>query len=225
VIAGFLAWTVAGLALTAGLVYGVYRRCRTPGAPRGFTIADWITASRLALIAPTLWLLASGRYRAAAISYIILGLTDVVDGVIARRRRETSAFGVFLDPLADILSTFSVFTVLVIDGLVPRWLYALLTFRYLMLAVGAVWLSRRFGRIELHATIPGKIVGVVQAAGVLWVLYAASAGREPGASDGPLFAFLGLGFVAIVVSQAVIGYRHIRRASTRAKGWQRGSSR
>jgi hypothetical protein len=94
-----------------------------------------------------------------------------------------------------------------------------------MLSVGSLLLMRFSGPIEFRSTVPGKIVGVVQAGGILWILLAARAGREPDAADGPLFAFLGLGFVAIVVSQAIIGYRYIRRAPPRAKGWHGGSSR
>ena len=210
------AWTILGLALTAALVF-VVRRAHARGTVR-FSIADWLTMLRLALTAPTVWLLARGHYRYAAILYGVLIATDVADGIIARRRRETTPFGMFLDPLADILSTFAVYTVFVIGGWVPVWLYLLLLARYLMLCVGALVLSRTSGPMEFHATVPGKIVGVVQAAGVLWILHAAAQGRERVPGDGPLFAFLGLGFVSIVVSQAIIGYRHVRRASARARG-------
>jgi len=224
-VTGLIAWSLAGLALTALVVRAVHRRTNARGAPLRPGIADQLTVLRIALIAPTVWLLAHGRYLSGAILYAFLIATDVADGIVARQRGETSAFGVFLDPLADILSTFAVFTVLVIQHLVPWWLYALLAFRYLMLGVGSLFLSRYSGPVEFHATLPGKIVGVVQAAGVLWILRPGEPGREPGASDGPLFAFLGLGFVAIVVSQSIIGYRHIRRARPRARGWHGGSSR
>lgn len=180
--------------------------------------ANWITLARLVLIAPTVWLLATERYFAAALCYGILVLTDVADGIVARARHETSYFGVIMDPLADILSTFAVFTVFVIDGFVPWWLYAILCVRYLMLGVGSAIISRRAGPIEFRATVPGKVVGVVQAACALWIMLAAARGDAHTPANGPLFAFLSLGFLSIVVSQAIIGYRHIRRASARARG-------
>ena len=218
------AWSLAGLALTAVLVWAVRRRVPPVGGKR-IGIADWLTILRLALIIPTVWLLARGHFVQAAACYTVLIITDVADGVVARRRGETSPFGVILDPVADILSTFAVFTVLVIDGFIPLWLYLLLAFRYLTLGIGSLVLSRTSGPLEFHATIPGKIVGVVQAASVLWILRAAAQGHVRPPGDGPLFAFLGLGFVSIVISQALMGSQHIRRASARARGWHGGSSR
>lgn len=222
---GLAAWSILGLACTAALVALVRRRCVTAGKRARIGVADWLTISRLLLIAPTVWLIANERILAGAICYVVLIATDVADGIVARRRGETSPFGVFLDPLADILSTFAVFTVLLVDGFVPLWLWLLLVIRYLMLGVGSLVLSRTHGRIEFHATIPGKVVGVVQAAGVLWILRAAALGSDRVPGDGPLFAFLGLGFLSIVVSQTIIGYRHVRREPPRARGWHSGSSR
>ena len=212
---GLILWSAVGIVLTALLVRIVWR---WRGARARPGIADWLTILRLALIAPTVWLLARGQFIPAATCYAILIATDVADGIVARRRNESTSFGVFLDPLADVLSTFAVFTVLVLDGLVPLWVYLLLVVRYLMLGVGSLLLSRSTGPMEFHATLPGKIVGVVQAAAVLWVLRAASEGAGFIPGHGPLFAFLGLGFVSIVASQAIIGYRHIRRARPRARG-------
>lgn len=211
---GLFAWSLVGLAVSAALSWLVWRWRGEGQRPR---IADWLTILRLALIAPTAWLLARHDYLAAAICYAILAASDVADGIIARRRRESSRFGTFLDPLADVLSTLAVFTVLVALGLVPRWLYLVLLFRYLMLAVGSLAISRVRGPIEFRSTLPGKIVGVIQGTAVLWILAAEARGAAiPG--SGPLFAFLGLGFVSIVVSQAIIGYRHIRRVPPRARG-------
>jgi phosphatidylglycerophosphate synthase len=224
-VAGFVAWFLAGLVLTALLASAIFRWRHDGRMPWRLRAADWLTLSRFALIAPTVWLVAHDQFLAGAACYLVLGATDVADGIIARRRGETSAFGVILDPLADILSTFAVFSALVFAGLVPLWLYLLLILRYVSLGVGALVLSRRWGPIAYHATLPGKIVGVVQAAGVLLILVATGLGVSWQPLSGPLFAFLGLGFVSIVISQAIIGYRHVARAVRRAKGWHRGSSR
>lgn len=210
-----LLWSLGGLVLTVVLIWGV-RRGRGAGDER-LRIADWFTVARLVLIAPTAWLLARHHFIAAALGYLFLGLTDIIDGIVARARGETSAFGMFLDPLADILSTAAVYTVFLVDGFIPRWLYALMLLRYLPLAVGALVLSRRFGPVDFRSTIPGKIVGVVQASVALWIMASAARGvATPG--SGPLFAFLATGFVSIVVSQTVIGYRHVRRAPPRTRG-------
>jgi len=210
-----LAWTLAGLALTGVLVWGVRRGCGARDAP--MRLADRITILRLVLVAPTVWCLLRYHYLAAAFCYLALIVTDVADGIVARRRHESSASGVFLDPLADILSTFAVFTVFVADGFIPVWLYGLLLVRYLMLGVGSFILTRASGPIDFHSTVPGKIVGVVQASVALWIMAWAARGVATPAG-GPLFAFLGAGFVSIVISQTVLGYRHVRRAPPRTRG-------
>jgi hypothetical protein len=79
-----------------------------------------------------------------------------------------------------------------------------------MLGLGSLWLTRAFVPIAYRSTIPGKIVGVLQAGIAVWIMWQAAHGRAGAASNGPLFAFLALGFVSIVISQAVIGYRHAR---------------
>jgi cardiolipin synthase len=208
--------SLAGLALTLVLIWGV-KRGRGARDER-LRLADRITALRLLFVAPTVCLLAQHHFIAAAVLYFLLGITDVVDGMIARARHETSAFGTFLDPLADILSTAAVFTVFLVDGLIPRWLYALLLLRYIPLAVGSFFLTRARGAVDFSSTVPGKIVGVVQASTALWVMVSAARGVRPAPGSGPLFAFLAAGFVSIVVSQTVIGYRHVRRAPRRARG-------
>ena len=213
-IVDFVLWFSAGLALTFLIVWGVRRGRGARG--QSLRVADWITVVRLALIAPTTWLLARGHFLPGAFLLFLLGFTDVVDGTVARRRGETSPFGMFLDPLADILSTFAVFTVFLLDGLVPRWLYGLMLLRYVPLGV-FVLVFRRTGPIDFRSTIPGKIVGVVQVSVAFWIILWAAHGVRPAPFSGPLFAFLAIGFVSIVVSQTVIGYRHVR-AHRRARG-------
>lgn len=210
------AWTLAGLVLTLVLVRGVRRGRGAHHEP--LRLADWITVARFVLIAPAVWLLARHHFVAAIICYFLLGLTDVADGMVARRRAEASAAGMVLDPLADILSTSAIFTVFVVDGLIPRWLYALMLLRYLPLAVGSFILTRTIGPVDFKSTVPGKIVGVVQALVALWIMIWAARGVRPAPADGPLFAFLAVGFVSIVLSQAVIGYRQVRRAHARERG-------
>jgi phosphatidylglycerophosphate synthase len=106
----------------------------------------------------------------------------------------------FLDPIADILSTSAVFTVFVLHGFIPRWLYVLLLLRYVPLGVGSLVLTRTTGPIDFRSTIPGKIVGVVQATVAFWIILWAARGVRPAPFSGPLFAFLAAGFVSIVVS-------------------------
>jgi len=225
----FLGWCVAGGAATA-LLAAANARLFVSGtsvraADARIGLANVLTLARFALIAPTLRLLLTAHYAEAAVVYGLLTVTDVADGVVARARRETTEFGVIMDPLADIASTFAVFSGFVVDNLIPVWLYLLLIARYAMMLVGSLVLFLATGPIEFRATVPGKVVGVVQTVGTVWIMVAAAGGKAGPARDGLLFAFLGLGFASIVVSQAFMGWRYIRRVAPRGGGWQGGSTR
>ncbi|HXV13996.1 MAG TPA: CDP-alcohol phosphatidyltransferase family protein, partial [Candidatus Krumholzibacteria bacterium] len=208
----FVVWTLAGGVATAVLAVAMSRlfgrgseRLTSLGLPNALTLA------RLVLIAPTVVLLLDARYPEALVCYFVLFATDVADGIVARRRGTVSEFGVVADPLADVLSTFAIFTVFLVRGWCPLWLYALLSARYAMLFVGSFFLFLASGPFTFRATVPGKIVGVVQAFGACLVIGGAMAGGLDPAIEKVLFAFLGIGFASIVLSQAVIGWRLARR--------------
>jgi hypothetical protein len=114
-----------------------------------------------------------------------------------------------------VASTFAVYAVFFRDGLVPAWLFGILSVRYAMLFIGSLSLTMATGPIRYQATVPGKIVGVVQAVGACLIAAGAWAGGLDPATQGVLFAFLGIGFASIVISQAVIGWRLARRRVSR----------
>jgi cardiolipin synthase len=177
-------------------------------------IANQLTMVRFFLIVPVVVLFAHGHLIASLILYVVLGLTDVADGVVARRRREQTEFGVVMDPLADVFSTAAVFAAFLAAGLVPLWLFLILMLRYGMLIVGSFVLFLATGPIEFRATIPGKIVGILQAIGIIIIVSCLLLGAEWERNIAPvLFPLLGLIFASIVVSQAIIGYRHLKRCS------------
>lgn len=175
-------------------------------------VANHLTIARFILIAPATVLFAHGLYLAGIVAYAVLGLTDVADGIVARRRDERSEFGVVMDPLADVVSTAAVFAALTVRGLVPSWLLILLLVRYAMLIIGSHILFVIVGRYEIRATVTGKIVGVVQALGVVAIVLGSVVWHDAWERLSPrLFQLLGLGFASIIVSQLVIGLRHLSR--------------
>lgn len=220
-VTGFVGWVLAGGVATALLCRAMSPTFRTGAAPDEVRLASLglpnaLTLLRFVLIAPTVVLLVDARYPEALGCYVVLFATDVADGIEARRRNLTSEFGVVADPLADVVSTFAVFTVFVIQGLCPPWLYALLCVRYAMLALGSAGLRMATGPFSFQATVPGKIVGVVQAFGASLLIAGAHMGGLDASTERVLFAFLGIGFASIVVSQAVIGWRLARRRLSRS---------
>lgn len=184
------------------------------GAVIPLNLANKFTIIRFLLVPPLLFLIADDRFTAALIVYIICVATDVIDGFIARWREERTQFGTVMDPLADVFSTGAVFAALLVKDFIPLWVFLLLIIRYGILFVGTTVLFFTKGPLTFKATLVGKIVGVLQAAAVILIVGFALSGAEMGpAAEKCIFAYLGLIFCSVIVSQLVIGARIICRRS------------
>ena len=76
----------------------------------------------------------------AFVLFLAAGLSDAVDGYLAKRFHMTTELGAYLDPLADKTLIVSIYITLGINGLIPGWLVILVVSRDIMI-VGAVMLS------------------------------------------------------------------------------------
>jgi hypothetical protein len=96
-------------------------------------------------------------------------------------------------------------------GVVPLWLFVILMLRYAMLIVGSLLLFLTVGPIRFKATIPGKVVGLVQAVAISFIIGYSLSGTDWLDPIMPIrYPVLGVCFGAIIVSQAFIGVRHVR---------------
>jgi cardiolipin synthase len=86
------------------------------------------------------WAIASGAMWIAFVLFLAAGLSDAVDGYLAKRFHMTTELGAYLDPLADKTLIVSIYITLGINGLIPGWLVILVVSRDIMI-VGAVMLS------------------------------------------------------------------------------------
>jgi len=101
-------------------------------------IPNVISAIRIILVAPIIYLLLHESYQLALGLFIFAGMSDALDGFLAKRYDWTSQLGSFLDPLADKLLLVSCFSVCVFTGLLPAWLFVLILLRDLIVAFGAL---------------------------------------------------------------------------------------
>jgi phosphatidylglycerophosphate synthase len=111
-----------------------------------FKPANAVTLSRGLLIAPIFGLLWAGQTTAALALYILAALTDLVDGWLARRFKQSSAFGAQLDAVVDNLFSIAIlgFLALAYPGLIARqWLAAAVLFGGPILYLGVSWLMTR----------------------------------------------------------------------------------
>ena len=128
--------------------------------------------STLRLLAAPLaaWLILNGHDTAALLVFAGAGLSDGLDGFVARHWQVTSGFGAWLDPTADKLLMLLCFTTLFAVGATPMWLLALVVGASSAIAAG--WLLIKWLDLPI-ATRPlllGKISTMVQMMYVLCVL-------------------------------------------------------
>ena len=96
-------------------------------------LPNLITGLRLILVAPIVWLLLEGRYRESFYLFVVAGVSDLVDGFLARHFGWTSRLGAILDPLADKALVVGTLLVLGWRGELPFWLVSLAVGRDAML--------------------------------------------------------------------------------------------
>jgi CDP-diacylglycerol--glycerol-3-phosphate 3-phosphatidyltransferase len=124
-----------------------------------------LTIGRIILIPVYVWLIATcdgGRSWPAAIVFGVAGVTDQIDGFLARRWQVESAFGKIADPLADRLMIDAAVIMLIHAGRLP-WLALLIPARDLLALVGTPLLMGR--GYEFEVNLVGKAA--------TWLLYAA----------------------------------------------------
>jgi cardiolipin synthase len=132
---------------------------------RILTVPNAISVARLAGVPVFLWLVLGPHADAWAVGLLIAaGLSDWLDGVIARAWDQQSRLGQVLDPAADRLYIAATLIGLAIRAIIPWWLVALLAARELLLAV-ALLVLRHYGYGPLQVSLVGK-------AATLCLLYA-----------------------------------------------------
>jgi cardiolipin synthase len=125
-----------------------------------FTVANQLTMLRMALV-PLLVLLALGReFTWALVVFVVAGLTDALDGYIARHGHQMTQLGATLDPIADKIVVGSTYAVLTWSSAVscpmPVWLTVTLLFRDTMLVIGVLAVNLTVGPRVFYPSRLGK---------------------------------------------------------------------
>ena len=125
-------------------------------------IPNMICVVRIILVAPIVWSLLEHRYGLALALILIAGLSDALDGFLARRFDWRTRLGGLLDPAADKLLMFSVFVTLTWLGWVPVWFTAIVVGRDLIIIGGTVVYQLRVAPVHGEPTQVSKLNTVVQ---------------------------------------------------------------
>ena len=107
---------------------------------RALNLPNLITLLRVILVPVVFWLLITGQTEVAFFLFIVAGISDAVDGYLAKTFGWQTELGAYLDPLADKLLLVSIFLALGVDGKLPLWLVVAVVSRDILI-VAAVMLS------------------------------------------------------------------------------------
>jgi cardiolipin synthase len=134
------------------------------------TIPNIITLMRFFLVPAVVFAMLSDRMGWAFAGFLIAGISDGVDGFIARQFNQRSKLGAYLDPVADKLLLVSVFVVLGFMGGLPLWLVVAAVSRDALI-VGAVLISSLMGHpVDIRPVFVSKANTAVQIVLAAWVL-------------------------------------------------------
>lgn len=125
-------------------------------------LPNLITLARLCAAPVMVWLILDDAWMAAFVVFVLAGLSDALDGFIAKRFRAGTRVGGFLDPLADKVMLVSVFVALGLSGRLPAWLVILVVFRDLFIIGGALLVHTLTGRLEMEPLMISKLNTVAQ---------------------------------------------------------------
>ena len=155
-------------------------------------IPNLITLMRILAIMPLLWALWQDNYRLALGILLLAGLSDALDGFLARRYGWITPLGAVLDPLADKLFIVSIMLLFGARGFLPLWLVAIVFARDLIIVSGALLYRRIVGNLKMRPLLISKLNTALQILLLLAVLLHVSVYPLP-----DLFHAILIGLVAV----------------------------
>ncbi len=142
-------------------------------------IPNIITLGRILLVPVIVWAITSNQMTIAFGLFVVAGLSDAVDGFLAKRFHMTSEIGAVLDPLADKALLVSIYVALGIAGAIPRWIVILVVSRDIMI-VGAVIVSWVMDKpVAMKPLMVSKLNTVAQVGFAALILAALGFGFAP----------------------------------------------
>jgi len=135
--------------------------------------------ARLLAAVPAIWAIVSERFLLALIVLLLAGISDVLDGLLARSRGQVTRLGAYLDPVADKLLLSGCYLGMGVSGVAPWWLVVLVLGRDILIlaAVGVLLLATSVRGFA--PSMWGKLSTVVQVIAGVTLLLAAGCPWAP----------------------------------------------
>ena len=165
-------------------------------------LPNFITILRFLLIIPVVYFQLKGMHGIALIGFAIAGISDGLDGYLAKRFQWVSRLGSLLDPLADKTLLICVTGVLTYQQHIPLWLFVMFTVRDIVIVVGAIGYQLLFGKVPMEPNLSSKFNTFLQIVLVLSVLFALAFWPE-------LDRFIGVLFFTVALTTLYSGLDYV----------------
>lgn len=127
-------------------------------------VPNLISLARLLAVPLIVWLMVIGQWWFAFLAFCLAGISDAVDGFIAKRFNAQSQLGQYLDPVADKALIMAIYVTLGIQGELPAWLVILVVSRDLLIVGGTMLLYALDMHYEPRPLLTSKINTAAQIA-------------------------------------------------------------
>ena len=171
------------------------------GQSLDLNIPNTITLGRLLAVPVTIWLILNNLNLAAFWLFVVAGVSDAIDGYLAKRWDQVTEFGKYLDPLADKALLVSIYITLGVQGHLESWLVIMVVFRDVMIVGAVILYQTMVRRLKMNPLIISKVNTLAQI--VLAALVLGSRGFDV---DTGLFFELMIGIVTMTTVISGLSY-------------------
>lgn len=178
-------------------------------------VPNLVTVLRILLVGPAAWMLWHDQVWYALALIAAAGVSDAIDGELARRFNWRTRFGAIADPTADKLLVVVVFTVMALKGHLPFWLLAIVITRDVVIVSGALTYRRLFGHLDIEPMVLSKINTGLQVVLLILLLLARTDVEPLAAACAAIVA--PAGFIVVALVSVVSGAQYVIVWTQRAK--------
>ena len=120
-------------------------------------ISNALTLFRILICPYISFLMINNRYKEAVMWAFIGGISDMLDGAVARKLGQATAFGAVFDPFADKVFALILFLTCIYLNLLPTWFFFLTIAREIIIIGGVLFITHKIGYIDLKPLLSSKI--------------------------------------------------------------------
>lgn len=179
-----------------------------------FTISNLLTLSRIFLVPFVVWGIITNSWFFVFTLLVVAGITDVLDGHLARKFGQGTDLGACLDPIADKFLLISSFAALsFVDSpsfSIPRWFFFLVLLRELIILGGSFILLLLGIKIKVAPSIAGKLTTFFQLSFILWIFACYFFGWNPVKTYYVSLLFITLFSLASLTQYGFIGMQYLK---------------